>query len=131
MWLDMSGEIPSYAKYIFLLGFITSILFGIWAFIIPDSFSAITGWPVEPAATRLVGSFLTMLGIAAIFAYRATSWKEVELYVLMIIIWMILGIIALVWSTLTVPLPIIGWLLAGLLGLFLILYLFIYMKARG
>ena len=127
----MSEEIPSFAKYIFLLGFITSFIFGLWSFILPDSFSAITGWPVEPAATRLVGSFLTMLGIAALLAYRATSWKEVELYVLMIILWMLLGTIALVWSTLTVPLPIIGWLLAGLLMLFLVLYLFIYMKARS
>lgn len=127
----MSGEIPSFAKYVFLLGFLTSIIFGVWAFIIPESFSTLTGWPEEPGATRLVGSFLTMLGIAAIFAYRATSWKEVELYVLMIIFWTILGTIALIWSTLVVPLPLIGWLLAGLLVVFLVLYLFIYMKARS
>jgi hypothetical protein len=127
----MSVEIPSFAKYIFLLGFLTSIIFGVWSFLVPDSFSAVTGWPVEPAAIRLVGSFLIMFGIAAILAYRATSWKEVELYVLMIIFWTILGTIALVWSTITVPLPIIGWLLAGLLVVFLVLYLFIYMKARS
>lgn len=127
----MSGEIPSFAKYVFLLGFITSIIFGVWAFILPESFSTITGWPVEPAATRLVGSFLTMLGIAAILAYRATSWKEVELYVLMILLWTLLGTISLVWSTIVVPLPIIGWLLSGLLMLFFVLYLVIYMKARS
>ncbi|MHA2002598.1 MAG: hypothetical protein ACW960_00705 [Candidatus Thorarchaeota archaeon] len=127
----MSGEIPSYAKYIFLLGFITSIIFGVWAFISPESYSAITGWPDEHAATRLVGSFLIMLAIAAILAFRATSWKDVELYVLMIILWTLLGSISLVWSTLVVPLPIIGWALTGLLMLFFVLYLYIYMQGRS
>jgi hypothetical protein len=127
----MSGEIPSFAKYVFLLGFITSIIFGVWAFISPESFSAITQWPDEPAATRLVGSFLITLAIAALLAYRATSWKDVELYVLIIILWMILGTISLVWSTLVVPLPIIGWALAGLLMLFFVLYLYVYMQGRA
>ncbi|MHA2141939.1 MAG: hypothetical protein ACXADC_09990 [Candidatus Thorarchaeota archaeon] len=127
----MSGEIPSFAKYIFLLGFIVSMIFGVWSFLSPESFSAITEWPPEPAAIRLVGSFLIMLAIAAILAYRAASWKEVELYVLMIILWTILGSIALVWSTVVVPLPIIGWLITGLLVLFFVLYLYVYMQARG
>ena len=127
----MSGEIPSFAKYIFLLGFITSLIFGVWAFISPESYFAITGWPSEPGATRLVGSFLIMLAFAAILAYRATSWKDVELYVLMIILWTLLGSIALVWSTLVVPLPVIGWALTGLLMLFFVLYLYVYMQARG
>ncbi|MHA2352671.1 MAG: hypothetical protein ACXABX_06085 [Candidatus Thorarchaeota archaeon] len=126
----MSGEIPSYAKYIFLLGFITSFVFGVWSFLSPESYSAITGWPDEPTASRLVGSFLIMLGIAAILAYRATSWKEIELYVLMIILWTILGSIALIWSTLVVPLTIIGWLLTGLLVVFLVLYLYIYISCK-
>ena len=127
----MSEEIPSFAKYIFLLGFITSIIFGVWAFISPESYSAITAWPDEPAATRLVGSFLIMLAFAAILAYRATSWKDVELYVLMIILWILLGSISLVWSTLVVPLPIIGWALTGLLMMFFVLYLYVYMQGRS
>ena len=126
----MSGELPSFAKYIFLLGFITSFIFGVWSFLSPESYSAITGWPLEPAAMRLVGAFLIMLGIAAVLAYRATSWKEVELYVLMIILWTILGSVALIWSTLVVPLPIIGWLLTGLLVFFLVLYLYVYLPCK-
>ncbi|MFW9912869.1 MAG: hypothetical protein ACFFEU_10385 [Candidatus Thorarchaeota archaeon] len=127
----MSGKIPSFAKYVFLLGFIASIIFGVWAFISPESFSTLTEWPDEPAATRLVGSFLISLAIAALLAYRASSWKDVELYVLIIILWTILGTISLVWSTLVVPLPIIGWALAGLLMLFFVLYLYVYMQGRA
>ncbi|MFX0055576.1 MAG: hypothetical protein ACFFAX_12145 [Promethearchaeota archaeon] len=127
----MSGEIPSFAKYVFLLGFIASIVFGVWTFLSPESFSAITEWPDEPASTRLVGSFLISLSIAALLAYRASSWKDVELYVLIIILWMVLGTISLVWATLVVPLPIIGWALAGLLMLFFVLYLYVYMQGRA
>ena len=127
----MSGEIPSFAKYVFLLGFITSIIFGVWAFISPESFFAITGWPEEPSATRLVGSFLIVLAIAAILAYRASSWKDVELYVLIIILWTLLGTISLVWSTLAAPLPVIGWALAGLLMLFFVLYLYVYIQGKA
>ena len=127
----MSGEIPSFAKYVFLLGFIAATIFGVWTFLSPESFSTLTGWPDEPTATRLVGSFLIVLAIAALLAYRASSWKDVELYVLTIILWMILGTISLVWSTLVVPLPIIGWALAGLLMLFFVLYLYVYMQGKA
>jgi uncharacterized membrane protein len=127
----MSGEIPSFAKYVFLLGFIASIIFGVWTFLSPESFSAILGWPDEPTATRLTGSYLIVLAIAALLAYRASSWKDVELYVLIVIMWMVLGTISLVWSTLVEPLTIIGWALAGLLMLFFVLYLYVYMQGRA
>ncbi|MFX1370134.1 MAG: hypothetical protein ACFFAY_16205, partial [Promethearchaeota archaeon] len=78
----MSGEIPSYAKYIFLLGFIVSLIFGAWYFISPESWCDFTDWPAEYSSLRIVGSLLLMLSFAAILAYRAQTWKEVELYVL-------------------------------------------------
>ncbi|MHA2230317.1 MAG: hypothetical protein ACXABL_14025 [Candidatus Thorarchaeota archaeon] len=127
----MSGEIPSFAKYIFLLGFIVSLIFGVWYFVSPESWSTITGWPSEVASMRVMGSFLIMLAIAAILAYRATSWKEVELYVLMVILWTILGIIAMLWNFAVIALPIAGWMNTGLLALFLVLYLYVYYTARG
>ncbi|MHA2191555.1 MAG: hypothetical protein ACXAAP_15145 [Candidatus Thorarchaeota archaeon] len=127
----MSGEIPSFAKYIFLFGFIVSMIFGAWYFVSPESWSTITGWPSEDASMRVLGSFLIMLAIAGILAYRATSWKEVEIYVLMIILWTILGIIAMLWNFAVMVIPIAGWMNTGLLALFLVLYLYVYYTARG
>lgn len=127
----MSGEIPNFAKYIFLLGFIVSLIYGAWYYLLPESWSAITGWPEEPASIRIIGSLLLMLSFAAILAYRAASWKEVELYVLMVIVWTLLGTIGMVWSMLVMTLPIAGWLNASLTTLFFILYLYVYYQCRG
>lgn len=126
----MSRVVPSFAKYIFLLGFIVSFIFGVWYFLSPESWSAITGWPIETAAIRILGSLLLMLSVGAILAYRATSWKEVELYVLMVIVWTLLGTIGMVWNMLVLTLPMAGWLNTGLTALFLVLYLYVYYQCK-
>jgi hypothetical protein len=127
----MSGEIPSFAKYVFLLGFIVSLIFGAWYFISPESWADFTGWTPEYSTTRIMGSVLLMLAIAALFAYRAETWKEVELYVLMIIVWTILGIVGMLWNFATLTIPVFGWINTGLLAMFFVLYLYIYMQARS
>jgi hypothetical protein len=127
----MSGEIPSYARYIFLLGFIVSLIFGVWYFVSPESWSDFTGWTLEISATRMVGALLLMLAVGAIMAYRAESWKEIELYVLMVIIWTILGTIGMLWNFAVMTIPVFGWVNTGLLVIFFVLYLYIYMQGRG
>ncbi|MHA2002975.1 MAG: hypothetical protein ACW975_03640 [Candidatus Thorarchaeota archaeon] len=126
----MSQEIPNYAKYIFLFSFIVSLIFGVWYFFSPESWSDITAWPTETAAGRVVGALQLMLAIGAILAYRATSWKEVELYVLMAIVGNLLSAIGMVWNMLVLTLPIVGWLLTGLLVLFLVLYFYVYYQCK-
>lgn len=127
----MSKEIPSLVRYIFLLGFIVTLIYGAWYFLIPESWSAVTGWPEEPASIRVLGSFLLMLSVAAILAYRAESWQEVELYVIIVIVWTLLATIGMVWNMLVMTLPIAGWFNAGLTALFLVLYLYVYYQCKG
>ena len=127
----MSGEIPSFAKYIFLLGFIVSLILGAWYFISPESWADFTGWTPEYSTTRIMGSVLLMLAIAALFAYRAETWKEVELYVLMIIIWTILGMIGMLWNFATLTIPVFGWVNTGLLAMFFVLYLYVYIQGKS
>ncbi len=126
----MSGELPSFAKYIFLLGFIVSLIMGGWSFLSPESWCAITEWPVEIASVRTIGALLLTLSAAAILAFRAKTWKEVELYVLTIIIFSILGAIAMVWNIAVSGLPLIGWLNTGLLVLFFVLYTYVYYRCK-
>ena len=108
-----------------------SLIYGAWYHLLPESWSAVTGWPEEPASFRIIDSLLLMLSFAAILAYRAASWKEVELYVVMVIFWTLLGTIGMVWSMLVMTLPIVGWLNASLTTLFFILYLYVYYQCRG
>ncbi|MFW9974584.1 MAG: hypothetical protein ACFFDQ_04930 [Candidatus Thorarchaeota archaeon] len=126
----MSGELPSFAKYVFLLGFIVSLIMGGWSFLSPESWCAITEWPVEIVSVRTIGALLLTLSVAAILAFRAKTWKEVELYVLTIIVFSILGIIAMVWNIALPGLPLIGWLNTGLLVLFFVLYTYVYYRCK-
>ncbi|MFW9805064.1 MAG: hypothetical protein ACFFAX_14335 [Promethearchaeota archaeon] len=127
----MSGELPSYARYIFLLGCIASLIFGAWYFLSPESWSDLTGWPLEISTTRVLGAILLSYVLGAFLAYRAESWKDVKIYVLMSIIWTLLGAIGILWNMAVMTLPIAGWLTTGLLVMFLILYLYVYMQLRG
>ncbi|MGY5863428.1 MAG: hypothetical protein RTV41_02430 [Candidatus Thorarchaeota archaeon] len=126
----MSGELSKISKYIFLLAFIAQIIFGVWYFVAPDSWSALTGWPLELSAGRVLGAAIVALALGGLLAYRATSWDKVELYVMMQLFWNVFGLIAILWAYFTMTLPVATWLIVGLLGLYLILFLFVYMKDK-
>ena len=126
----MSGEISIISKYIFLLAFITQIIFGIWFFVAPETWVTLTGWPSELASGRALGASIIALAIPGLFAYQATSWDRVELYVIMQLIWNIFGLVAMLWAYFTMTLPMATWLIVGLLGLFLVLFLYVYMQEK-
>ena len=126
----MNGELSSIAKYIFLLTFIAQIFFGVWFFIAPESWVAMTGWPNELAAGRVLGAANMVLALGALLAFRATSWEQVELFVIMQILWDILGLIAMLWNYATMALPVAGYGIMGIFGLYLVFYLFVYYKAK-
>jgi len=126
----MSGELSSLSKYIFLLAFIAQIIFGIWYFVAPETWVTLTGWPSELASGRVLGAACIALAIGGFLAYRATSWDTVEVYVMMQLFWNILGLVAMLWAYFTMTLPVATWLIVGLLALFLILFLFVYMKEK-
>jgi hypothetical protein len=126
----MSEEIPSFAKYIFLLGFIVSVIMGGWSLLSPESWCAITEWPLEIVSVRVIGSLLLTLAVAAILAFRAKTWKEVELYVQTIIFFSIVGSAAMIWNIAVSGLPLIGWLNTGLLVLFFVLYAYVYFRCK-
>ena len=126
----MSGELPSFAKYVFLLGFIVSLIMGGWTFLSPVSWCEITEWPLEIASVRVIGALLLTLSFAGILGFRAKSWKEVELYVETIIFFSIITAVAMVWNAVVQGLPLIGWFNTGLLVLFFVLYTYVYYRCK-
>ncbi|UCE10337.1 MAG: hypothetical protein JSW61_15425 [Candidatus Thorarchaeota archaeon] len=127
----MSGEISNIAKYVFLLHFIVALVFGAFWFLMPEYWSAVSGWPVEYAAGRMVGMATLVMAIGSIFAYQKTTWDQVEVYVIMELSFNILGAIGMLWNIFTMTLPIIAWALVGLLGLFAVLFLYVYFIVRS
>ena len=91
-----------------------------------------TGWPfLDPAAGRIMGSMFIGFGVASLFGYRAASWEEVKIIVLADITWTLFGTVAMVWMMLvhtTIP-ALAGWFNAILVAIFLVLFLYSYLKA--
>ena len=79
---------------------------------------------------RVLGAVIMALALGALLAYRATSWEQVELFVILQIIYNLLGLIAMLWNYATVALPVAGWMIVGLLALYFVFYLFVYFKAK-
>ena len=126
----MSENISNLARYVFLMHFIVTLIFGVWYFVSPESWTALTGWPTETAAGRMLGAAFIMMAVGGIMGYRATSWEQVELYVTMEIVWNLLGIIGMIWNYATMTLPVAGWLMTGLLVIFLLLFVYVYYTAK-
>ncbi len=124
------GFDPGPAKYIFLLHFILALVFGVWFFLAPELWNEITGWPAEVASGRIVGVALLTMAIGSFLAYRASSWAELEIYLVMELVWNILALIGMIWNYATMVLPIAALLMAGLLALFSVLYLYVYFMLR-
>jgi len=126
----LSENISNLAKYVFLLHFITTLIFGVWFFLSPESWVTLTGWPTELAAGRLLGVALLMSSLGGFIAYRATAWEQVEIYVMMELVWNLFGVISMVWSYATMALPVAGWFMVGLLALFFLLFGYVYYQAK-
>ena len=125
------ANLPNMAKYVFLLHFIAALVLGAFWFLMPEYWNLLTGWPEEIASGRIVGLATLTLAVGCILAYRKTTWEEVEIFVIMELVFNILGAVGMLWNMLTIALPIVGWILIALLGLFAVLFLYIFFTVRG
>ncbi|MHA2045121.1 MAG: hypothetical protein ACW99G_10020, partial [Candidatus Thorarchaeota archaeon] len=126
----LSGELSSLTKYIFLLTFIAQIIFGVWFFFSPESWISITGWPNEPSAGRVLGAAIMVLALGGLLAFRSTSWEKVELFVIMQLLWNILGLVAMLWNYVTMTLPVAALLIMGIFAVYLVFYIYVYYQAK-
>ncbi|MHA1928043.1 MAG: hypothetical protein ACTSV2_05610 [Candidatus Thorarchaeota archaeon] len=123
-------ELPKMAKTVFLLHFIVCIVLGIWYFLAPELWSSVTGWPIETAAGRMLGAAIIAFGIASFLCFRATTWEQVEFLVLMEITWNLLACIGMIWNIAYIDLPIIAWMNTALVGIFFVLFFYLYYDAK-
>ena len=124
------ADLPNFAKYVFLLHFIAAIILGLFWFLMPEYWNILTGWPDEVASGRIVGLATLTMAVGSIMAYRKITWVEVEIYVIMELVFNILGLIGMLWNMLTLTLPIVGWILIIILGLFSVLFLYIFFTVK-
>ena len=124
-------EVASFLKYIFLLHFIVSIVFGFFFFLGIEIYVDLMSWPfLDPVAGRVMGAMLIGFGVSSFLGYKAASWEEVKIIVLAEIIWCLIATIAQIWMFIAYPaLPLAGWLNLALFGIFFILFAYAYYVA--
>ncbi|MFW9886522.1 MAG: hypothetical protein ACFFEX_19210 [Candidatus Thorarchaeota archaeon] len=122
-------EMPSILKYIFLIHFIVSIIFGVLFFLSPEFYRDLTAWPFfDPTTGRVMGSGFLAFAITSLFGYMATSWEEVRIIVLGEIVFTLFSLVAMVWMMAvyaTIPL-LAGVFNTSLFAIFFILFLYSY-----
>lgn len=121
-------EIPNILKYAFILHMIVAFVLGAWFFIAPNTWVDLIGWPYyDPSVDRVMASLMIALGVTSLLGFKADSYDKVEIVVIGEIVYGLLGTIAMLWFMVTEPTaPLIGWALAGLPLLFLILFGYSY-----
>ncbi len=126
----MTSEISIVSKYVFLLHFIVALIFGVFWFLLPEYWSSLMTWPVEYASGRIVGMATLMMAVGSFMAYQKTTWNQIEIYVVMELVFNILGTIGMIWNVFTIPLPVVAWLLIGFTSIFSVLFLYVFFTAR-
>jgi len=125
-------EIPTVLKYAFIIHMLVAFVLGAWFFIAPNTWVDLVGWPYyDPSVDRVMASLMIALGVTSLLGFKADSYEKVEIIVIGEIVYGILGTIAMVWFMLSEPTaPMIGWALAGLPVLFLVLFGYSYFIAK-
>ncbi|MGY5873568.1 MAG: hypothetical protein RTV72_15070 [Candidatus Thorarchaeota archaeon] len=125
-------EIPSILKYTFLFHMVVAFVLGAWFFIAPNTWVDLVGWPYyDPSVDRVMASLMIGLGVTSLLGFRTDSYEKVEIVVIGEIVYSILATIGMLWFMLTeTTAPMIGWALAGLPVLFLILFGYSYFITR-
>ena len=106
MALDVEKEI----KITFIVGFIITIIYGLWFLISVESWVAATNWPyLDPVAGRTLGSIFTALAIVLLKAFKeADEWERIENIVLFMALFCILGAIMSIYCQIAFNLPLIN-----------------------
>ena len=125
-------EIPTVLKYTFIIHMIVAFVLGAWFFIAPNTWVDLVGWPYfDPSVDRVMASLMFGFGVTSLLGFKADSYEKVEIVVIGEIVYSIFGTIAMLWFMLADPIaPMIGWALAALPVIFLVLFGYSYYIAR-
>jgi len=123
-------EISKFLKMSFLIDGLVVIVYGLVMLMIPDIHANMFGFPYEEFADRYVGSLFLGYGVGNLLAYRASSWENVELVVLMNLTTLVIGLLVILYSIAMALLPIAAYMQVGLVLFLLFLFLYSYYEVK-
>ncbi|MGY5881330.1 MAG: hypothetical protein RTV31_13845 [Candidatus Thorarchaeota archaeon] len=123
-------EISKFLKMSFMIDGLVAIVYGLVMLLIPEMHAAAFVFPYEEFADRYIGALFLAFGVGNLFAYRASSWENVEFVVIMNIVFLAIGTLVILYSIAIAVLPVVGFLQVGLSSFLLILFLYGYYEAK-
>lgn len=124
------AEYSNWLKYTFIIHIVIGFIFGLSFFIIPDVFSELIGWIPEviDPINRLFGAAIIGLTTGSILALLDPDWEKVKILVRIELVWLPLGIIAMIYGMFTSDYPAFGWVNVLVLAFLLVLFSVGYYK---
>lgn len=123
-------EISKFLKMSFLIDGLIVTVYGLVMLLIPDIHANMFGFPYEEFADRYVGSLFLGFGIGNLLAYRASSWENVEVVVLMNLTTLVIGLLVILYSIAMALLPVAAYMQVGLVLFLLFLFLYSYYEIK-
>lgn len=123
-------EISKFLKMSFLIGGLCAIVYGLVYLLIPDIHANMVGFPYAESADRTIGSLLLGYGVGNLLAYRASSWENVELVVLMSLTFLVIGVFVALYSIAIGLLPVAAYMHVGLALFLMFLFLYSYYEVK-
>ena len=123
-------EISKFLKMSFLISGLAAIVYGLVLLLIPDIHANMLGFLYAESSDRMIGSLLLGYGVGNLLAYRASTWENVELVVLMNLTFLVIGVLVTLYSIAIALLPVAAYMQVGLALFLMFLFLYSYYEVK-
>ena len=123
-------EISKFLKMAFLIDFIIAFAYGLWLLLFPEQHMTMFGFPYDEFADRFIGGMMIAFGVGNLFAYRASSWENVEFVIYMNMTFFLICNLEMLYAIAVGLIPITGLTQIGIMSFLLILFLYAYYEAK-
>ena len=118
------AEYSNWLKYTFIIHIVIGFGFGLAFLLVPEEFLALIGW--EPAifdpVNRVFGAAIIGLTSGSILALLDRDWDKVKILVRIELVWLPLGMIAMIFGMFTSDYPVFGWVNVLVLAFLFVLF---------
>ena len=124
------AEYSKFLKYTFIIHIVIGFIFGLSFLLIPEQFLSIIGWEtgIFDPINRVFGAVIVGLTSGSILALLDPDWEKVKILVRIELVWLPLGMIAMVYGMFTSDYPAFGWVNVLVLAFLFVLFSVGYYK---
>ena len=127
----MSPEILKELKYTFLIQLVVFLIFGILFTFFIEQYVALFNWPdLDPTAGRFIGVLFLSFAFVEFLAFRESNWEKVELFVILDLLFCILGAFVQMVGVFVDGTGFAGWFNFTMLVIFFVAFLYFYTQQQ-